>query len=386
MSHTKQLDFFSFFKDRDQRHATIDQATLDERVKAVLKQLDWLCDDPNPKDRRGGKLGIKLPDGSMQISVPMSILAWRIGKSEPTCKKYVDIAASTPFLTLIPSEHSSHTFVINWLRIVDHGSADHGSTQQSSAQPNDSVSPATEWPVDHTVRHVKRSSGQDERSLETVRQGANEGAIEGANKGAKRPEFAPFTRPPVLKTPGALKSNTQIPPGSSKTGLMPRMSKTAEGGQIRDQGVSFPKPQPYSSYLSGSAKKPGSERPKWRPGGKGNGQILYRLKATFATFDPNDLDNVRSTYDRCVRYGAIAGSQRMLLAFFAEFVRARKKATQSIGGLLKELIFQNVRYANDEHEQEGSKLLAQTKGRGVDEQKSALLEAIASGRFASKGV
>jgi hypothetical protein len=114
-----QRDWNDFFdrtdKQRQARRGLIERLSdhgVDRRVVELLLALDELGEvDGNASN---------LHNGTLRLSVPISVIAWKLGKrSETTVKSYIDLASATPYLAVSPSKHRSHTYLVRWLAIVD---------------------------------------------------------------------------------------------------------------------------------------------------------------------------------------------------------------------------------------------------------------------------
>lgn len=116
----RQMDWQDFFDRAERQQAArarlIDELRVDERVKLLLHALDQLTDDdPNAKN---------LHNGTVKLSVPIDVIAWKIRVTGKTVKSYIDLAGATPYLAVSWSTHRSHTYLIRWPAIVDNGPGD----------------------------------------------------------------------------------------------------------------------------------------------------------------------------------------------------------------------------------------------------------------------
>lgn len=114
-----QRDWKEFFhaaeRQHDARKTLIDNLPIEPLVKELLKGLDSLARDELSWGRNGAKI---LPDGTVEITVPIHILAMRLGRSENTVRKAIDLAVGTPYCGGTARTHRAHTYLVRWQAIV----------------------------------------------------------------------------------------------------------------------------------------------------------------------------------------------------------------------------------------------------------------------------
>jgi len=100
----------------------------------------------------------------------------------------------------------------------------------------------------------------------------------------------------------------------------------------------------------GRGKNPSKDRPTWRIRSDADGRnqtLLFGLKSIFASCDIRNTEHVRLAFLRCVEIGAVDHATRQRMNdFFAEVELDIDRATIKPGGIVKENLYQNRRYAN----------------------------------------
>lgn len=131
----RQSTFDDFFdrtdRQRDARRRLIESLPVHQRVIDLLLAIDELSQDR----------GIRQPDGSMLLSVPLEVLIWKLNRSRNTVRACIDSAGGTPYLAVTPSQHRSHTYLLRWPVIVDDSRPVEGNT--GGGCPQDARTTAT---------------------------------------------------------------------------------------------------------------------------------------------------------------------------------------------------------------------------------------------------
>ena len=352
---SQQLNLNIFFRQPEVRDATINAATVDHKLRALLKALDRIGDDSQLSESEyydNGDAVIRCRmDDLMRI---VSISEKKRGVSQNTLRRILAEHVDPRFLTCSKSNHSRHTFTIHWLALINAGSFDPRANGKSVPKLlKRDVSPAAAEAVDHTPRIGNRAPESTVRNLDrTGRQVGFEGVTEGVTEGVKQPVLTPSNPHPVFNPD---KSNINKQPSAFKTGC-------------ETQGV---RKRPFEGVQI-ARFRPQEESENWL--------LLDRIKRVLeksivlrtgrpAKLTPSDIYFL---WDKWGDVGAFAKSDESQFQFFAEAARANRVA-RNPSGLLKEQVFRNRRYASNEDRSVGRRMIQQLPLDRKNEQIEALM-------------
>lgn len=310
-----QMNWGEFFE-RSQRQweartRLIENLDTDPRVRSLLLALAELSDTAPSAQRR--------PDGTVEFAVPVGTIAWRLGKTEATAKTYIDLAGSTPYLNVRPSDHRPHTYLLRWQAIVD-----------SLPRADSSVRSCEIEVVRVPVRGSARERIDPLRGDQTGGQLApQQGANEGVNQGANLPPQGGDSRGqnPGLQNPGFQGIVHKNP------GLKP--------GALRGLTAAIPQSPP------GSATHPLGTKTWWAWWWQ---QIQQRKLS-----DPNDVDEL---YGIAVASGLFEESEQNRFRVFAQAAHDLATASKR-GALFRENVAKRRWFATCDEEDHARRLMAQ---------------------------
>lgn len=313
-----QRDWMAFFErteaQRAARQKLIRELDTDQRVKEVLLALNALSETDETTRWRA--------DGSVQLSIPIAVIAWQLGRVENTAKSYIKLAGSTPYLEVSESTHRSHTYLVCWLAIVDRA-------------------PGNEMHAGG-CRNARNSRGDvQDRGSTSVVPGGQLIPSEGVNPGVKRGSNAPQ----LTGSNGGRNGGQLIP---SKPGLKDRVFqgsdskkpglKTSPGGQLTPSAG-------LPVGLPGSESHPAGSLEFWRWWRR----MIDRRDLRFAA-------NVEELYGLAVACGLIAECADNRLRIYAQAIVDVRRA-KSPGALFRENVAWRRWYANCEIEDEARRMM-----------------------------
>ncbi len=319
----RQQDFLALFEHSERQRAArrgfIERLPADERVKSLLLALDELASSGS---------GVPQADGSMQLSVPLEVLIWKLNRSRNTVRTCIDLAGGTPFLVVTPSQHRSHTYLLRWPVIVDHsrpvGETTVGGCKQDAGTPASGRDGATSRPS------ARGSTRRCEGVNLTPSRGSNRGSIDRGQGGQMGVNLTPS-----LKDPGFYSSGSQ----KQKPGSSPDLET------------------PARTALEGVNSPPAGGQPAG-PQGRG---FWPRWRTALAVRDLSRPRDVEELYRIAVAEGCFPDTEHNRLQVFAQAVHDRQSAKTP-----KAIFRENVAVARwlcrPDHEDAAAEMIAEVDG------------------------